>query len=515
MQTFPGVASGTFSAPDHEYPSSLELKLTAINSKDLTHTQTVTLQPRGVSLTFQSNPSGIPLIVATGGGTTPFVQTVIVGSEVTIVASPTQTIAGVPYSFAFWSDGGAASHSIIAGAAPATYSATYRSADLSVTAGPSSSEACAGGPLTYTLTAHNAGPTLATSVSITAALPAGASLQAYSGDGWTCSGSTTAVCTRASLNIGDAPALVLSVTAPPTAGSVSAAIAVSSATSDPSGSNNTAAPGTTVVSCAPALTAIAPTSGPASGAMAITATGDNFEAGATVTIGGVPASNVIVSGPTAISATAPPLPPGTLNDIVTSNPNGQSGELLRAYLADFSDVPGSYAFHHSIEKIFRAKITTGCGAGAYCPGDPVIRADMAVFLLRGKHGGNYHPPTATGQVFADVPAGSYRADWIEQLALEGITKGCTLTEFCPFAPVTRASMAAFLLRAKHAPGYHPPPATGDLFDDVPLGTDFGDWIEQLSRENITGGCGGGNYCPNGLVSRGQMAAFLSRTFGLP
>ncbi len=91
VQTFPGVASGSFSAPDHEYPSSLELKLTAINSNGLTHTKTVALNPQTVLLTFQSNPSGMPLTVATGGGTTPFVQTVIVGSEVTIQASPTQT----------------------------------------------------------------------------------------------------------------------------------------------------------------------------------------------------------------------------------------------------------------------------------------------------------------------------------------------------------------------------------------------------------------------------------------
>ncbi|MBI3172072.1 MAG: hypothetical protein HYZ25_15405 [Chloroflexi bacterium] len=41
------------------------------------------------------------------------------------------------------------------------------------------------------------------------------------------------------------------------------------------------------------------------------------------------------------------------------------------------------------------------------------------------------------------------------------------------------------------------------------------WIEQLAAEGITGGCGGGNYCPTIPVSRDQMAVFLVRAFSLP
>jgi hypothetical protein len=49
---------------------------------------------------------------------------------------------------------------------------------------------------------------------------------------------------------------------------------------------------------------------------------------------------------------------------------------------------------------------------------------MAIFLLRGKHGSNYVPPKAT-DVFQDGPVDHWAADWIEQLALEGITSGCS------------------------------------------------------------------------------------------
>ena len=74
-------------------------------------------------------------------------------------------------------------------------------------------------------------------------------------------------------------------------------------------------------------------------------------------------------------------------------------------------------------------------------------------------------------------------------------------------------MAVFLLRAKYGAGYAPPAATG-VFADVPLGAFAVDWIEQLAIEGITSGCGGGNYCPGDSVTRAQMAVFLVRTFEL-
>jgi hypothetical protein len=75
-------------------------------------------------------------------------------------------------------------------------------------------------------------------------------------------------------------------------------------------------------------------------------------------------------------------------------------------------------------------------------------------------------------------------------------------------------MAVFLLRSKHGSSYTPPPATG-VFPDVPTSYWAASWIEQLFAEGITGGCGGGNYCPDQVVTRGQMAVFLVRTFNLP
>lgn len=181
----------------------------------------------------------------------------------------------------------------------------------------------------------------------------------------------------------------------------------------------------------------------------------------------------------------------------------------------FGDVPISYWANSWIESLYNAGITGGCGTSPmlYCPLAPVTRAQMAIFILRGMHGSAYIPPAATGTVFADVSADAFAAAWIEQFAKEGITSGCGNGNYCPDTNVTRAQMAIFLLKGEHGSDYIPPTATG-IFPDVPVGSFAADWIEQLYAEGITGGCGGGNYCPNANVTRDQMAVFLVRAFNL-
>lgn len=59
----------------------------------------------------------------------------------------------------------------------------------------------------------------------------------------------------------------------------------------------------------------------------------------------------------------------------------------------------------------------------------------------------------------------------------------------------------------------PAPATAS-FSDVPTSHPFFNEVQQLAKSGITLGCGGGNFCPDSAVTRGQMAAFLSRALGL-
>ncbi len=262
-----------------------------------------------------------------------------------------------------------------------------------------------------------------------------------------------------------------------------------------------------------AASSVSPSSGPAAGGTALTVRGAGFLAGASVALSGAAASGVTVATPHRIDASTGAHAPGPA-DVLVSNTGGGSAALPGAFFYDFFDVPASFLFHDSVVAIARAGITSGCGGGNYCPGLPVTRGEMAVFVLRGEHGGAYHPPAATGTMFTDVPAGAPFADWIERFAAEGITLGCGGGKFCPDASVTRDQMAVFLLRGKKGGAYSPPEAEG-LFSDVAPSAPFARWIEELAREGVTLGCGGGSYCPALTVSRGQMAAFLRKSFGLP
>ena len=125
VQTFDGVASGSFTAPDHEYPSSLVLSLTATALDGSQATRSITLQPKTVALTFATDPPGLTLTVGTKPPTaTPFTVTEIKGSAVTVNASQSQTLGGTEYDYDSWSDGGVQNHTIVA-TSSATYTATY------------------------------------------------------------------------------------------------------------------------------------------------------------------------------------------------------------------------------------------------------------------------------------------------------------------------------------------------------------------------------------------------------
>jgi hypothetical protein len=262
-----------------------------------------------------------------------------------------------------------------------------------------------------------------------------------------------------------------------------------------------------------AISNLSPTSGPAGGGTAAAVTAPGIPADATLIVGLQGASAVSVAGGE-ISFTTPSLPPGTLNDVVATDPaSGDFGRIDRGWLADFTDVSQAHPFHDYVEQLVRHSVTAGCGSGNYCPAASVTRAQMAVFLLRAEHGPAYAPPPAAGNVFDDVPAGSFAAAWIEALAAEGITGGCGGGDYCPSNPVRRDQMAVFLLKAEHGSNYVPPACAG-IFADAACPSPFADWIEQLAAESITGGCGGGNYCPGSPNTRGQMAVFLTKTFGL-
>ena len=151
--TFTG-ATGSFTAPPHEYPSHLLLTVTVTDSGGLTDSRTIQLNPKTVDLTFASSPSGAGVTIGEVDTVTPDTETFIQGAPVTVTAAATTGTGASVAAFSAWSDGGARSHTITPPATPTTYTATYTRPTAGLVANPTSGPA----PLTvaYTASATNA-----------------------------------------------------------------------------------------------------------------------------------------------------------------------------------------------------------------------------------------------------------------------------------------------------------------------------------------------------------------------
>jgi hypothetical protein len=202
--------------------------------------------------------------------------------------------------------------------------------------------------------------------------------------------------------------------------------------------------------------------------------------------------------------------PGDPDEQYDSDDDGIGDNSDPYPVGHFDDVPPGHPAYHFVELLADADITAGCDAQNYCPEAAVTRAGLAVFLERALHGAGAGSVAATGAVFADVAAADTAAAYIEHLFLDGITAGCNDENFCPAAIVTRAELAVFLIRLKRGAAYTPPPASG-LYGDVSANMPGADWIEQLAADGISVGCDANNFCPYQAITRDQLAVLLART----
>ena len=240
---------------------------------------------------------------------------------------------------------------------------------------------------------------------------------------------------------------------------------------------------------------ITPSSGPSGTGTAVTIAGTDFEDGATVTIGGQPATNVVVASFNQITATSPLLAAGSLSDVVVTNSEGTTGTLEKGWVTDFLDVPPVQQFYTFVTKLVTSAITAGVGGGLYGVDQPTLRQQMAVFLLKAKYGICYTPPPCSVQIFPDVPCDSPFAPWINELVAQGITGGCAGGNYCPSNPVNRQQMAVLLLKTLEGSSYAPPACTVATFTDVPCDHPFATWIYELVARNITPAAAGGTTAP--------------------
>ncbi len=122
-------------------------------------------------------------------------------------------------------------------------------------------------------------------------------------------------------------------------------------------------------------------------------------------------------------------------------------------------------------------------------------------------------PVALTVLFNDVPENSFAWNFIYGAAGAGVMFGgppnCgpTIYNFCPNGVVTRADMAGYLFRAIHGKNT-PPPVYTNIFGDVTFNQYNAFYIQGIYDDGITAGCGGGNYCPDAPNTRAQMSVFI-------
>jgi S-layer homology domain len=186
----------------------------------------------------------------------------------------------------------------------------------------------------------------------------------------------------------------------------------------------------------------------------------------------------------------------------------------------FRDVPSTHPYYSQIEKIAQRGITSGCTPTTFCPDDLVTRDQMAVFIERAL--GVTDPPAPQGQRFSDVPSTFWAYAFIEDLASRGITSGCTPANYCPGDPITREQMAVFLERAvgrtnppkpTNQTFVDVPPAqwSSSFVESFTANGASRGVMDVIKR-----GCNqdGSHFCPSQSLTRGEMAAWLVIAFGL-
>jgi glucose/arabinose dehydrogenase len=403
VTTFPDTASGSFSAPDHEYPSYLELRLIVEDQYGWETSESVDLDPETVDLTFVSNPAGLDITFLDETETAPFTKTWIVGATVDVSTAQVQQHQGSDWTFQSWSNGGERSQTFPAPASDATYTATFGLNNPPVA---------------------NAGPNRSVSVGQLATL-----------DG-----------TGSSDPDGDPLSYSWSILSRP--GGSSASL-VGANTSQPKLTPDMAGTYKVMLQVNDGIDT-------ASDQVLVLASEVQSSSGDIFVDDNTSIFESSIEWMAAKGITKGCNPPK--NDRFCPDDFVTRGQMAAFFARAFgwSDDGGgnlftdddNSTFNQSIDLMATAGVTKGCNPpknDRFCPGDLVTRAQMAAFFARAfgwsDDGG--------GNVFVDDNSSTFEHD-IDLMGTAGVTKGCnppSNDRFCPDDFVTRGQMAAFFERA--------------------------------------------------------------------
>ena len=177
---------------------------------------------------------------------------------------------------------------------------------------------------------------------------------------------------------------------------------------------------------------------------------------------------------------------------------------LAGFSVDVVDAANCLAFYG---------ITKGTSATTYGPAANVSRWQMALFLTRQAVDHGVTLPSGADQGFTDLTGLSAEAvTAINQLAQLNITKGTSATTFDPNGNVGRWQMALFITRLVTGAGITLPSGADQGFTDISgLAAETQTAINQTAQLAISKGTTATTFDPTGLVTRAQMALFLTRT----
>jgi len=193
----------------------------------------------------------------------------------------------------------------------------------------------------------------------------------------------------------------------------------------------------------------------------------------------------------------------------------------------FADVPVSHWAYAYIESLHAGQYIAGCSSTPrlYCPQAGMTRAEGAVFVVRGVHGGGFLPQEPTSEVFVDVALGAWYAKWADALWRDGYTAGCGLEPlaFCPLHVHTRAEATVFFLRMLRGKDYLPGAPTEQSYSDVPVGAGapwYAKWVYAARGEGLTLPCedeaqrGDTLFRPMDPLTRAEGACMMAIAKGL-
>lgn len=175
----------------------------------------------------------------------------------------------------------------------------------------------------------------------------------------------------------------------------------------------------------------------------------------------------------------------------------------------FIDI-GHHWARESILSLSRDRILTGKAPGHFGVNDLVTRDELAAVIVRTLAASNQERPNVeTTFNYTDINTGYWAFNDIFQASLKGFLYGYPDGTFGVGRPVTRAEMAAILVRLFNMEDNSSAPSA---FTD--LDTPGQQWAKQdivlLEHKNLVAGRGDGKFAPGEYVTRGEMAAFISK-----